>query len=468
MADEDIQIPTYIDLMRPTLEALAELGGEGTNESVDAKVIEVAGLTAEQVAVEFEPEQSQTGSKVLHRAAWARTYLKKAELIENPERGQWILLDAGREILDVEPHEADQLLADLDRQIRRNARELGATSVRRAGDPTFEPTYQAARDWRDTSLRTGASLFDPERMAWTSEVVADLRYRVIEQFDESARSFSEKLADQLAGASQEVHLLAAEILYVHLLALSNVTAEKKLENINGVGAIAPEPFEVPDELVEPLGLGLINGGAGFNTNRYYLVEFLIEFAAHWSDLSEEDRSQLLDDPWAFKAMLVELPQRRANAQRNAVLFLLFPGSFEDISSNDHKKRIIAGFPAEAGDSTDLDRQLLAARRALSQRFGPEFSWYSNEVRPLWDVAKSPRAGRSGPTSLSEDIEGVFPDADERHGFLHVMADAITTAHKVNAYVVVCVSSRRRHLAQRGAEPHAQGSSRRCRVHRNWA
>ena len=59
MADEDIQIPTYIDLLRPTLEALAQLGGEGSNESVDAKAIEVGGLTAEQVAVEFEPEQSQ-------------------------------------------------------------------------------------------------------------------------------------------------------------------------------------------------------------------------------------------------------------------------------------------------------------------------------------------------------------------------------------------------------------------------
>ena len=78
MADEDIEIPTYIDLMRPTLEALAQLGGEGTNESVDAKVIEVAGLTAEQVAVEFEPEQSQTGSKVLLRAAWALTSRLKA------------------------------------------------------------------------------------------------------------------------------------------------------------------------------------------------------------------------------------------------------------------------------------------------------------------------------------------------------------------------------------------------------
>ena len=45
MANEDIQIPTYIDLMRPTLEALAQLGGEGSNESVDAKVIEVGGIT---------------------------------------------------------------------------------------------------------------------------------------------------------------------------------------------------------------------------------------------------------------------------------------------------------------------------------------------------------------------------------------------------------------------------------------
>lgn len=433
MADEDIQIPTYIDLMRPTLEALAQLGGEGSNESVDEKVTEVGGLTAEQVAVEFGPEQTQTGSKVLHRTAWARTYLKKAELIENPKRGHWVLLDAGREILAVEPHEANQLLADMDRRIRKAGRDLGDTPIRRAGDPSFEPTYQAARRWSDTSLRTGASLFDPERMVWTSAVVADFRYRFIEHFDESARSFSEKLADQLAGATQEVHLLAAEILYLHLLALSNITVEKKLENINGVGALAPEPFEVPDQLVEPLGLGLVNGGAGFNTNRYYLVEFFIEFAKYWSDLSAQDRSRLLDDPWAFKSMLVELPQRRANGQRNAVLFLLFPGTFEDISSNDHKKRIIAGFPAAAGESTDLDRQLLAAREVLSERFGPDFSWYSNEVRPLWDVAKSPQAGRSGPTSLSEDIEAVFPDTDERHGFLHAMADAITTAHNVNPY-----------------------------------
>ena len=303
-------------------------------------------------------------------------------------------------------------------------------------------------------------------MAWTSDVVADLRYRVIEQFDESARSFSEKLADQLAGASQEVHLLAAEMLYVHLLALSNVTAEKKLENINGVGAIAPEPFEVPDKFVEPLGLGSINGGAGFNTNRYYLVEFLIEFAAHWSDLSEQDRSRLLDDPWAFKAMLVALPQRRANAQRNAVLFLLFPGSFEDISSNDHKKRIIAGFPAEAGDSTDLDRQLLAARRALSERFGPEFSWYSNEVRPLWDVAKSQRPGAPRPDDLERGYRGRVPGRRRASPVSAGHGRCDRDGQQRERVVVVCVTARKRDLAQRRAEPSVASFNRRNRVHRH--
>lgn len=309
--------------------------------------------------------------------------------------------------------------------------DLGETMFRRGADPTYKPVYEAAKDWSDTSLRAGVSLFDPDRLAWTSEVVADLRYRLIEQSDESDRSFSEKLADQLAGASQEVHLLAAEILYIHLLALTNISAEKKLENINGVGALAPEPFTVPDSLQKPLDLGLVNGGVGFNTNRYYLVEFLIEFAAHWSGLSEQKQAELLGDPWAFKAMLVELPQRRANSQRNAVLFLLFPDTFEDISSTAHKKRIIAGFQDDAGESPDLDRQLLAARASLTGRFGPDFSWYSNEVRPLWDVAKSPLVSSHSQASLSENIGNLFPTVDESLGFLEAMAEAIKTASSSN-------------------------------------
>lgn len=429
--DHNLTIPTYLDLLRPTLEALVQLGGEGANDDIDAEVITIAAVTPEQLAVEVEPDQAQTVSKVLHRAAWARTSLKNAGLIDGPRAGRWTLLDAGRQALDGTPDEVDKTLAETDHHIRTRAWELGVTSIRSASDPIFEPTYQVARRWRDTSLRTGASLFEPERQVWVTEPVAELRRRIVEQVDDSARSFSEKLADQLSGASQPVHLLAAELLYVHLLPLTSVTAEKKLENIDGVGALAPEPFEVPESLVEPLSLGLVNGGAGFNTNRFYLIEFLIEFASHWCELPPERRSHLLDDPWAFKQMLVALPQRRSNAQRNALLFMLFPQSFEDIAANGHKQRIVASFAAEAGDSTDLDRQLLTARRTLSERFGAEFSWYSNEVRPLWDVTEPTGPRRSGPMSLSEDIISVLPVDEDRHRFLEMMADAINAAHGRN-------------------------------------
>ena len=432
MADEEIAIPTYIELMQPTLQALNDLGGEGSNGSIEAKVIELSALSARQLAIEFDSDQSNTGSKILYRASWARTVLKKAELIENPKRSHWALLPEGRELLELDSAEATKQLAEIDQQIRKAARELSDSTIRRAGDPTYEPTYNAARQWRETSLRTGASLFDPHRMVWTPEDVADLRHRLVEGFDDSPRTFSEKLADQLDGASQDVYLLAAEILYIHLLVLTNVSIEKKLENIDGVGALAPEPFTVPDGLKEPLDLGLVNGGVGFNTNRYYLIEFLIEFAGHWSNLAEQEQAQLLRDPWAFKAMLVELPQQRSNSQRNALLFLLFPATFEDISSTAHKKRIVAGFPDDAGDSPDLDRQLLAARAALTDRFGPDFSWYSDEVRPLWDVAKSPQVSSNRQASLSENIESLFPTVDERLGFLRSMAEAIKTANSRNS------------------------------------
>lgn len=309
-------------------------------------------------------------------------------------------------------------------------RDLASTRIRRAGDPTYKPTYEAAQKWRDTSLRTGASLFLPSRQIWNPSIVEDLRNRVIENSDESERSFGEKLVDQLQGASQEVHLLAAELLYVHLLALSNVSAEKKIENIETIGERAPKPFSIPKDLQKPLSLGLVNGGVGFNTNRYYLIEFLINFATHWTKLTQVEREGLLKDPWNFKKLLVELPQRRAIAQRNALLFLLFPDHFEDISSNDHKKRILEAFPVEAGESLDIDLQLLEVRRALSQRFGNDFSWYWSDVRQLWDKSKSPFPNEKRQTLLDEELKKIFNKTDQIQVLLNLLARSIERANSI--------------------------------------
>ena len=57
-------IPTYIDLMYPTLEALAALGGRGQRDQLVGKVLDLAAVTPEQLAVEFPPGRTQRGSKV--------------------------------------------------------------------------------------------------------------------------------------------------------------------------------------------------------------------------------------------------------------------------------------------------------------------------------------------------------------------------------------------------------------------
>jgi len=271
--------------------------------------------------------------------------------------------------------------------------------VRRHLDPEFADTYALARRWRDESLRSGTSLIQPDAIVWTPEVAAELERRIALAPDESKNTFVGKLVTQLDGASQEIHLLLADLLVVHLLATYNIGLEKKLDLINAVGGMAPEPFEVPETLHAALRRGPINAGVGFLAQRFWIVSFMARFAGRWSALGGEQRDRLLGDPWAMKEFVADVPGERDQSQRSALLFLLFPDTFEDITSDAHKRRIVESHADVAGDDPDLDRRLLAARQALAERFGEGFRWYHSSVRPTWDRADAP--GRSAkPESAS--------------------------------------------------------------------
>ena len=67
------KVPSYQDLMNPTLVALHELGGSGTNEEITEKVIELLDLPNDVV----EQQHAETSTTAVeYRLAWARTYLK--------------------------------------------------------------------------------------------------------------------------------------------------------------------------------------------------------------------------------------------------------------------------------------------------------------------------------------------------------------------------------------------------------
>jgi len=96
------QMPKYHELMNPLLQALHELGGSGSVDEIDQKVSELSALPEEILNIPHNPEKSSQ-TEIEYRLAWARTYLKKYGILENSERGIWVIVPEKREIKKVDP-----------------------------------------------------------------------------------------------------------------------------------------------------------------------------------------------------------------------------------------------------------------------------------------------------------------------------------------------------------------------------
>src|SRR4030042_4153668 len=102
----------YDDLMNPVLQALKELGGSGTNEEINSKVIEIAHVPSEQV--EILHNSSKGGmSEIEYRLMWTRTYLKKFGVLENSTRGIWSLIAKGSTIDKVDEKEVVKVVREM-------------------------------------------------------------------------------------------------------------------------------------------------------------------------------------------------------------------------------------------------------------------------------------------------------------------------------------------------------------------
>ncbi|WP_176013387.1 winged helix-turn-helix domain-containing protein [Victivallis sp. Marseille-Q1083] len=90
MTSDKNSVPSFDQMIKPTLEALKELGGVAKNDSIDQKVIEIMNLPEDIVTI---PHKNGNCAEVSYRIGWARTYLKKYGLLSNPSRGRWELTE---------------------------------------------------------------------------------------------------------------------------------------------------------------------------------------------------------------------------------------------------------------------------------------------------------------------------------------------------------------------------------------
>ena len=253
--------------------------------------------------------------------------------------------------------------------------------------------YKAGEAWVERALRKDDSLFTPGNAIWTPENLAELRESFLEwQEDGLGGDFDAKLERQLAGRSQEVRQLMAEVLYIHHLIL--LRAGNKRERIESVLGWSLDREDVPPGIVEGLKAGFINISAG-NNYMAYQVGTIIEFAEQWKYLKPTERKRWLDDPWAFKeylftrlftGRLLVNNQNSGRIIKDVLLHIVFPDEFETIGINRKTQITNAKDFAQFIEKPtgDVDWKLKQIRRGLEDKHGRFEHFWEPAIRSIWD------------------------------------------------------------------------------------
>lgn len=257
-------------------------------------------------------------------------------------------------------------------------------------DHQVEPIYDAARQWCEKSLATEHSVFSEIRSVWTSTLLDELDQRFVKNLDAGEGDFLSKLKEQLSAGSAECRQLMAECLWLLLLFPSNIGAAKKRENVREVWSWSGEGLDEHHPLLDDKILkGIGSAGTAYNTHRWRELVFLIGALRDLKRREAVDREAILHDPWEFSGWLSSMPEARHRQLIHILPHLLFPDSFERISSEGDKRRILAGFgdtpekEIRNWSTSEIDRALLDLRRRLEQEHGADIDFYQEEFEAQW-------------------------------------------------------------------------------------
>ena len=131
------EVPKFDELMDPSVQALKSLGGSASIDELVPEIVRLLGLSQEVADV---PHGTTGRTELEYRAAWARTYLRKAGLIENSERGIWALTPEGAKAAAVDGR---QIARDVAKQFQSERATDNESGDAVAEDP------EAMLSWQD-------------------------------------------------------------------------------------------------------------------------------------------------------------------------------------------------------------------------------------------------------------------------------------------------------------------------------
>lgn len=145
------KLPSFDDLMLPTIVALNSLGGSGSVEEIYTQVVEKTGFTDDVLAQLHDAEKSGL-TEVGYRLAWARTYLKKYGYLENSSRGIWAVTEKAKGLENFNQKEIVNFVRALDKP----------KAIKTASEDNSISEYvDEEQDWKEKLLIVLTQKLDP-------------------------------------------------------------------------------------------------------------------------------------------------------------------------------------------------------------------------------------------------------------------------------------------------------------------
>jgi 5-methylcytosine-specific restriction protein B len=198
--------------------------------------------------------------------------------------------------------------------------------------------------------------------------------------------FIENVQRQPADASDDEKLLMAEIVAIQILPIAGVMGHgKKTEKVQAILDLMEHKVQIPRIFDEAFGGGAFNPGTGMMSRINHAVTIILNVLRSWIDLP--DPEVVLDDPRAWRDLVLGVDGDEFPTQRYALLYLVHPGFFGPIVSSKHRLQIRDAFIGEIGGtpSDDADDDLRRIVIALQIKDGKPINFYlTPALRQRWD------------------------------------------------------------------------------------
>jgi restriction system protein len=135
-------LPKYHEFMLPTLRALNELGGSGSVDEIQDRVVTTTALTPEQLELTYP---TSGAAIAVDRMSWARSWMKHGGFVASGGRAIWVLTDLGREALNWSPEQIRKKCHD-----EYKAKQAARAAEEEAAAPDDDAELET--DWKDSLL----------------------------------------------------------------------------------------------------------------------------------------------------------------------------------------------------------------------------------------------------------------------------------------------------------------------------